>query len=468
MNPSNDSGRLHSGARRTALRAAILAAVLLSGGASSAGPLLDIYGMALEDDPAWLAAQRQAEGAAETLVQARALWRPAVSASAAVGPSLQNVYKSPGSLYRTNKVNYRAREHSFNITQALLNAGHAAAGELADARMLQVQAELRSQQQDLIQRVAERYFGAVALSESARAILSEVDALSRHLSEVRRRRAAGLVRRTDLLEAESRLAEAEARQVEVQIRYLDALRSLAELSGRRPERLGMLGERQVPPLPLPADPVHWTEQAEQNNPLIEARRHALSVAEAEVRRQASAHYPTLDLALRAGRNYGSESLYGGPSDIANKEIRLNLSVPIYSGGMVSSREREAAKAAERAAEDLRAQQRNVERSVRGTYDRINGANVRIEALLKSQRLIEEALSVKRAAYANGLVTGLAVIDAERDLNSVRSELARARYDFMLGLLNLKRAAGLLNESDVQELDALLDREITVPAELSGS
>lgn len=448
----------------------MVALALVSIGTASAGSFLDIYGLARADDPTWLAAQRQAEAAAESLEQARALWRPAVSASAAAGPSVQDVYKSPGSkpVYKAGKVDYRARDYSFNVSQALFNAGHSAAGEQADARLLQVQAELRSQQQDLIQRVAERYFGAVALSESYRAVASEVDALSRHLSEVKRRRAAGLVRRTDLLEAESRLAEAGARQVEAEIRYQDALRSLAELAGQRPERLGMLGERQVPPLPQPADPAYWSEQAGQNNPLIEARRHALAVAEVEVRRQASAHYPTLDLALRAGRNYASDSLYGGPSDIANKEIRLNLSVPIYSGGMVSSREREAAKAVERAAEDLRAQQRNVERSVRGTYDRIKGANARIEALLKSQRLIEEGLSVKRAAYANGLVTGLAVIDAERDLNTVRSELARARYDFMLGLLNLKRAAGLLTESDVQELDALLDREITVPAEATGS
>ncbi len=442
---------------------------LLLAVAAKAGPFLDIYGLARDDDPTWLAAQRQAEAAAEGVEQARALWRPTVSATASTGPSLQDVYKSPGNnLYKAGKVDYRAREHLLNVSQPLLNAGNSAAGEQADARMLQVRAELRSQEQDLIQRVSERYFGAVALSESYRAIVAEVDALSRHLSEVKRRRAAGLVRKSDLLEAESRLAEAEARQIEAQIRYHDALRSLAELTGQRPDRLGMLGERQVPPLPEPADPAYWAEQAVQNNPLIEARRQALAVAEVEVRRQGSAHFPTLDLALRAGRNYASDSLYGGPSDIANKEIRLNLSLPIYTGGMVSSREREAAKAVERAAEDLRAQERNVERTVRGTYDRIKGANARIEALLKSQRLIEEGLSVKRASYASGLVTGLAVIDAERDLNSVRSELARARYDFMLGLLNLKRAAGLLTGSDVQELDALLDREITVPAEASGS
>jgi outer membrane protein len=140
-----------------------------------------------------------------------------------------------------------------------------------------------------------------------------------------------------------------------------------------------------------------------------------------------------------------------------------LNVPIYSGGMVSSREREAAKQVERAAEELRAQERSVERNVLGNYDRIRGANARIEALLQSQRLIEQGLAVKRTAYANGLVTGLAVIDAERDLNTVRSELARARYDFMLGLLSLKRAAGLLEESDLQALDALLERDVTVEA-----
>lgn len=433
-------------------------------GVAHAGSLLELYQQARDDDPTYLAALRQAEAAVETVEQARSLWRPGVSVTASAGANQQDVRKSPGqSLYKTGRVDFDAKEYALTVTQALFNASHSATGQQADARLLQVQAEFRSQQQDLIQRVAERYFGAVALYEGYRALESELDSLSRHLAEVRRRRDAGLVRRTDLLEAQARLSEAEARRVEVRIRYGDALRSLAELTGRLPERLGMLGERQLPPLPQPADPAYWAEQAARNNPLIDARRQALAVAGIEVRRQASAQYPTLDLALRAGRNYASDSLYGGPSDVANNELRLSLNLPIYSGGMVSSREREAAKQVERAAEELRAQERSVERNVLGNYDRIRGANARIEALLQSQRLIEQGLAVKRTSYANGLVTGLAVIDAERDLNTVRSELARARYDFMLGLLSLKRAAGLLEESDLQALDALLERDVTVEA-----
>lgn len=447
------------------VRLSVLALVAASS-LARAGTLLELYERARVDDPTYLAAQRQAEAAAEALEQARALWRPSVSVTASAGANQQDVKKSPGqSLYKTGRVDYDAKEYALTVSQALFNVGHSATGEQAEARLLQVQAEFRSQQQDLIQRVAERYFGAVALYEGYRALDSEVDSLSRHLAEVRRRRDAGLVRRTDLLEAQARLSEAEARRVEARIRYGDALRSLAEVTGRLPERLGMLGERQLPPLPQPADPAYWAEQAARNNPLIDARRQALAVAGTEVRRQGSAQYPTLDLALRAGRNYASDSLYGGPSDVANQELRLSLNVPIYSGGMVSSREREAAKQVERAAEELRAQERSVERNVMGNYDRIRGANARIEALLQSQRLIEQGLAVKRTSYANGLTTGLAVIDAERDLNTVRSELARARYDFMLGLLSLKRAAGLLAESDLQALDALLDREI--PAEEPG-
>ncbi len=435
---------------------------LVSGGMAHASGLLGFYQAAREDDPVWLAALHQAEATAETVEQARALWRPSVSVTASAGANQQDVKKSPGqSLYKTGRVDYDGKEYALTVSQALFNAGHSATGEQAEARLLQVQAELGSQQQDLIQRVAERYFGAVALYEGYRALESEFESLSRHLAEVRRRREAGMVRKTDLLDAESRLAEAHARRVEAQIRYRDALRSLAELSGRQPERLGMLGEYPLSLLPEPADPAYWAEQAARHHPLIDARRQALAVAGIEVRRQGSAQYPTLDLALRAGRNYASDSLYGGPSDVANNELRLSLNVPIYSGGMVSSREREAAKQVERAAEELRAQERSVERNVLGTYDRIRGANARIEALLKSQRLTEESLAVKRTAYANGLATGLAVIDAERDLSSVRAELARARYDGMLGLLSLKRAAGLLAESDLQALDLLLDREVPV-------
>jgi len=427
-----------------------------------AGPLAELLERARVDDPTYRAAQLQAEGAAEALAQARALWLPGVSVSTSVGANRQDVRKSPGQgLYRTGQVDYDAREYGLVLSQALLNAGHSVAGEQAQARIQQVESELKAQQQDLLYRVAERYLLAVASFEACRAIQSEVDALSRHLGEIRRRREAGVVRRLDQLEAESRLGESEARRVEAEIRYADALRALFEVSGFQPARLGLLDERQELLRPEPADPVYWTALAATDNPLTQARRHALVVAELEVARQDSVRSPTLDLALRSGRTYASDSLYGGASDVANHEIRLNLNVPLYDGGASASRAREAAKAAERAAEELRAQQRSVERAVLATLDRIRGAGARVTALTQSESLMAQGLAAKRTALANGLATVLAVINAERDLASVRGELARARYDSLLGWLGLRRAAGVLAESDLQSVDAMLEREIPV-------
>jgi outer membrane protein TolC len=126
----------------------------LSAGAHS-GPLVELLARARADDPTYLAAQRQSEAAAEAQVQARALWLPNVAFTVSNGSNQQDVRKSPGQgLYKTGQVDYRARDYALVLSQALVNAGHLVAGRQAQVRLLQVEYELNSQEQDLLYRVA--------------------------------------------------------------------------------------------------------------------------------------------------------------------------------------------------------------------------------------------------------------------------------------------------------------------------
>ena len=218
----------------------------------------------------------------------------------------------------------------------------------------------------------------------------------------------------------------------------------------------------VPPPATPAGP-------DPDHPLLQVRRLAVAVAEAEARRQRGAGLPSLDATLRAGRNRSQGSLYGATSDIENAEFRLALTIPLYAGGIPSSREREAALQADRAREELIATERALQRGWYAARQRLEVAAERTAAMRQAVQAGREALREKQAAFDAGLAHQAAVLDARRELARMQGELARARYDSLLARLALRRQAGDLDEFEIDVLDALLQREVEVglAADLAG-
>lgn len=442
------------------LRWALAGLLGVACGAAHAGALLDVYRGALDSDPIYLSTLRQGEAAAEFAEQAKALRRPSVSLMAARAHTQNQVIQSPGqSVYAPGMRSYPGGEYALSIVQPLVNPVSDATGVQAVAKSQQIDAELDSNRQELVWRVAERYLAAAAAHESLGAVQAELAALQDHLERVTIRQRAGLARSTDALESRARLGEARARAAEVRLRYVDALEALQEVTGSPPSRLGLLAAG----APDAAVEAVSTAQAlafdPGAHPLVRAKRHAVAVAEAELQRQRGAGSPSVDAMLRIGRARANGSLYGGLSDIETNELRVTLNLPIYAGGMIASREREAAKLLDRAREDLRGVERSLARGVETARARIRSAGLRTEAMLTSVRANEEAFRGKQLAYQSGLATNLSVLDARRELAQAQGEFARAQYDLLLAMLALRRMTGLLDEQDVRFVDDLLARDV---------
>lgn len=453
-----------SGARRVAVGVAIGSALAwLPAGPARAGGLLDFYEQARQDDPVFLGTQRQAEAGREFVEQARALRRPNVTLTVGRAQTNNNILRSPGdNVYALGNRGYPAADYSLAIVQPVYNAVSNATGTQAVAKSGLIDAEVEAARQDLVWRVAERYLRAAATREALAVHESELRALEAQLDRVQVRHRAGLARVSEVLESRSRLGEAQAQAVEARVGYLDALEGLEELAGRAPDRLDLLAS--TPPLALLTAAAEARGVSDAEHPLVTAKRQAVAVAEAELLRQQGAAKPTVDATLRLGRARANGSLYGGASDIETHEIRLQMNLPLYSGGMLSSRQKEAALLLERAREDLRATQRSLERSRENTRERIRGAIARLDALSEALVAGEDALRSKQIAYRTGLATNLAVLDASRDLARARGEHARARYELTLGILAAKRMAGTLGPDDLRAIDALLVRRVEATIE----
>jgi outer membrane protein len=200
--------------------------------------------------------------------------------------------------------------------------------------------------------------------------------------------------------------------------------------------------------PMPTDPAQWVAIAAESNPVIIARQHALEEASQELRARKGERMPTLDLVLSDATQDTDGSVFGGGSVVDRGDISLELRMPFYRGGLTNSRIREAFADEQRATQELTRATRESEREVRDAYQRVVASIAQIEALTQSVAAQERTLDLKTSGFNGGRYNILEVLDAQQDLSRVQQAETKARYDYALNTLRLKRAAGLLSEQDL--------------------
>jgi len=447
---------------RKFVRAAMFSTIaMVVSTAAIAEDLLSIYTQAKQNDPAYLMGLNQHGASSEVLVQARAGLLPTLSLSYSHSETSQNIVSSDNTVFQKGSDDFPTDNYYLSLTQSIYSYSNWKRYGKAKEELKRVDAELEAVEQDLLLRTAERYFAVLAVQEDYAAISSEKASVGQHLRVIKAKRESGQVRRTDLLDAQARYMQTLSRELEIRSRLKDAMEMLRELTGESAGSLKTLGEMALE-RPDPVDPKAWFQQAVQYNPEMKIRRFAVSAAQAEVKLRKGGHYPTLDLEVTIGNEVKEGTLFGGGSDIDEEIIALNFNLPIYSGGIVSSRVREAVKLHSRTKDELELETRAVQRQTFSTYDGVLTDISKIEALKKSVEAYELGVEAKSIGFESGLTNSLTVLDAERDLFFARSEHARARYGYILNGLRLKRAVGVLTATDLESINTNLNgKEVRV-------
>ena len=207
--------------------------------------------------------------------------------------------------------------------------------------------------------------------------------------------------------------------------------------------------------PEPLDVNYWVDVALKQNWELVVQRESVEVSLHEVKRQNAGHFPTVDLELRETIRDTGGTVFGGGSEIENRELMITLKVPIYLGGSVSSKKREAMLNYQAEREELLRISRKAKRETEKGFRGILNAIKRVTARGKEVAAQEEGLKLKQAGYRANLYTNLSVLDAERDLYSARRHLTGARYEYVLNSLRLKAIVGELSEADLIDLNRWL-------------
>jgi len=431
-----------------------LAALLSSSGASGED-LLQIYREAQLSDPQLASARANWGATQERVPQARAGLLPNVALGSAAN------LNSSDSTFRTDpkiRNNNEFSQFGFTISasQPLYRAQSVVALAQAQEQVVQADYSLAIAQQDLILRTAVAYFDALLAEFTVELVEQQKLAVEEQLAQAKRNFEVGTATITDTNEAQAQYDRIIANEILAR-NDLDRRRTaLRAIIGRFPRDLNRVRRPFEPQLPNPNSLEYWLDRALAYNLVVRVVQASFDIAALEVERARAAHYPTVDLIA----SYGVSGSTGGPSNNFNSDQRsgllgLQFNVPLYQGGIVTSRVREAVALQERARQDVEFARRNAATSAQDGFSGINSAAATVKAFEQALISADTALQSNRLGQEVGIRTNLDVLNVQQSVFSVRRDLANAYFQYLLAILRLKAAVGTLTEADLIEINGYL-------------
>lgn len=417
--------------------------------------LMDLYGLALESDPTLKTAEYDRQAAEELIDQAWSGYLPTVTLDYDQVETTQDIISSDNTVFQSGSTSFPSTTLTLTLTQPIIRyANYIRIGQ-AEEELKKADAELIQSQQEMMIRVTEAYFETLVTEDELKFLAAEQLSASKKLEEELGKKDSGTGRAVDLYDAEARLATVEADIAEAEVERKNAYDKLYEITGKEVVSLSALEDSISLTEPVPGNVEHWMDMAMKNNPAVVVQRHSVDVSRLEIDRQNAGHYPTMDLVYRMTKQETQGTLFGGGSDVETQEALLRFNLPIYAGGSVSSKKREAVANSFSTKSELTKLLRESRSESRKAFWGTLNAIKRVKALEKAVMSQEETLHLRRVSYDSGLETAMNVLDAERDFYSAKRDLSQAKYDYVLNGLRLKAMVGILTKDDLEAVNGWL-------------
>ncbi len=425
---------------------------LLSGTtAVQAETLKQIYEQAKQNDPGFRAAQAQYAAEREAKSQAWAPLLPQLNASASRTKTDQTVNSSNALTLPAGTYNNTTNLYKLNLTQTLYRHDRIVALRQADKTVARAEATYGNAQQELILRVAQRYFEVLAAEDNLSFAHAERQAIEQQLQQTQQRFRVGLSAITDVHEAQARYDQATSQEIASDNLLAITREAIRELTGAATARITPLQERTPLLAPEPANLDEWVKAAMEHNLALLASEKTMDIAGDEVDRVRAGHYPTLDLIGERSSTIMSGASATDTADTDQTSISLQLNIPLYQGGLVRSQTREAAARHMQNKELYEQQRRTTERQTRSSYLSVIANISQVTALKQTLKSSQTALSATQTGFEVGTRTLVDVLNSQRELFRAQRDYAKSRYDYIVETLKLKQAAGSLSDEDLQQV-----------------
>lgn len=425
---------------------------LLFGNRLFAADLVEIFQQAEANDPQYLQAVSSHKAALEYKPQALAKLLPNVTISSNAATNQQSIsiqtFNGGG-----NDISFNSYGYSLDVRQPIFHWDRYLALKQADSRILLSQAQLDTALQDLITRVAQKYFEVLAAKDSLEFANADKLSLEKQLQQAKERFEVGLIAITDKLEAQAGYDRSVANQIRAQNDVDNKLEELREITGSYISDLAPLGDNVPLVNPQPDSIDTWTEVSQKQNLGIVAAKQQLEVAQEQIKIEKAGHLPTLDLVGTQGFNKSGGRF--GDTEVDANTIGLQLNVPIFSGGFVSSRVRQANENFNQAYQQLEQEFRQAQRQTRESFLGVISGISQVKALEQTVISSESSLKATESGFEVGTRTAVDVVNSQQSLLQAKRDYSQAKYSYILNTLNLKRAAGTLTPDDLNSVNKWL-------------
>jgi len=414
----------------------------------SAMDLMEAYTRAKKSDPLFGSSVYEHEAAKTLSKQGRSLLFPLIQASGSTSRYEFDV--APSVAYQ----DFTGFQSGITLKQSIFDLSRFYQYRQYNIRETIGDVKFASAEQDLILRVAEAYFNALAASDLLKLIDTEKKAVSEQLERAKRMFQIGAGTITDVHDAEARYDSILSKEVENKYNLEIKIQALKRLVGMEPDGLSFFKEDIPLKAPEPDSREAWIEIAKKQNPLLKSYAYNVDNDKDELKKNKAQHLPTVDLI--AGYTWtNTVSGLVKSENIAYKSVGLQVSIPIFTGGYISAKVKEAQAKLEQTKKTYEDALSDDIQKLTEAFLGVKGGIAKINSLLTAVRSASTSLDSNKKGLIAGLRTIVDVLNADRDLYDVRGKLLQARYDYIMSMVKLKFQAGTLSEEDVHMINQWL-------------
>lgn len=454
--------------------------------------LVEVYQRALQNDPQLREAEATRLASLEAKPQAISALLPQLSATGSWSRDKQSGEQNqvqqitdPASPTGFSELRFNSdgtsithsRNYGLQLRQSIFSWTNWVALKRADSQVAQAEADYQSARQDLVTRVAQRYFDVLAAQDDLDAQQAASSAIQHQLEQAEQRYNVGLIAITDVKEARAAHDSAVADVIAAKRALASAQEALREITGDSFTNLARPVESMALTLPEPANEDRWVQKALEQNLSLISSRLAADIARQDINTARGGHAPTIDFVASGGKSisdgdmtYSLGGTGGSTMDQNYRTIGVQITFPLYAGGGTNSRVREAVYRHRASRERLERVARETERNTRDAYLGVLSEISRVKALKQALESNLTALQATEAGYEAGTRTAVDVLQSRRLLIQAQTNYARSRYDYILNVLKLQSEAGILTRQSLDSINGLLKEgapKITDPSQASG-
>ena len=418
-------------AGRSWLAAACVAALAGAGAPVHAETLADALALAYQSNPtlqSQRALQRQLD---ESYVQARAGFRPVVSASSSTGWTQTPATVGGGYVSRNST------GVTIAASQPLYTGGRTTgAVDAAEATVLAGRQNLRTTEQTVLQSVVQAYQDVLRDQQIVSIRQQSVTVLGNQLNETNARLEVGLLTRTDVARAEAQLAGAKALLSTALAQLQISRANYATAVGQNPGEL-------VPPAPLaglPANVDDAFKAAEAENPALRRAQITEQASRYRVAQVRAQRNPTISLT-------GSAGVIGpfDPLDLQHSvAVAGVITQPLFTGGAIASQVRAALEQNNSDRILIEQARRNAVQAVGLAWNQMQAAVAGVISNREQVRAATVAFEGVSEQFKVGISTTLDVLLTQETLRSAQLSLVQAEHDVYVAQGALLSAMGRLD------------------------